>query len=129
MAKTRRPLTPEEIEEFRKELLNKKEQLWNEIKKDLIEKVGEEYQELINTVKDEEELAQIDLHEETILGVVEARKKELEAISQALWRIEHGEFGKCLECGRWICIERLKVRPWALYCLECKEKLEKLARI
>ncbi len=128
MAKTRRPLTPEEIEGFRREILKKKEELWNEIKKDLIERVGEQYQELIDTVKDEEELAQIDLHEETVLGVLEARKKELEAISQALWRIDHGEYGKCVECGCWICIERLRVRPWAAYCIECKEKLEKIAR-
>ena len=129
MAKTRRPLKPEEVERFRKDILGKREELWNEIKKDLVERVGEEYQDLINTVKDEEELAQIDLQEETVLGVVESRKEELEAIAQALWRIEHGELGKCLECGRWICLERLRVRPWASYCLECKEGLERIARV
>jgi DnaK suppressor protein len=129
MAKTRRPLKPEEIESFKREILRQREELWNQVKQDLIERVGEEYQDLINTVKDEEELAQIDLNEETVLGVLEARKNELEAMSQALWRIEHGEFGKCLECGQWICLERLKVRPWAVFCLECKEKMEKIQRV
>jgi len=52
---------------------------------------------------------------------LEARKKELEAIGQALWRIEHGEYGRYLECEDWICLERLRVRPWAVYCLPCKE--------
>ncbi len=129
MAKTRRALKPEEIAEFKELLLKKRQELWEEIKNDLKSRVSQEYHELLDTVKDEEELAQIDLQEEVVLGVLEARKSELEAISQALWRIEHGEFGKCIECGRWICLERLKVRPWASYCLECKERLEKLARV
>ena len=129
MAKTRRPLKPEEIKDFKDEIVIKKGELWNEIRKDLVERVGPEYQDLIHTVKDEEELSQIDLQEEIVLGVMETRKKELEAISQALWRIDHGEFGTCLKCGRWICLERLRVRPWASYCLECKEQLEKLEKV
>ena len=129
MAKTHRPLKPEEIKGFKEEIVNRKGELWNEIKKNLVERVGREYQDLINTVKDEEELSQIDLQEEIVLGVMETRKNELEAISQALWRIDHGEFGTCLKCGRWICLERLRVRPWASYCLECKEKLEKFEKV
>ena len=128
MSKTRRPLKPEEVEHFKKLILEHRERFWNDIKNDLIEKVGEEYQELINTVKDEEELAQIGLQEEIVLGVIDARKKELEAIAQALWRIEQGEYGKCIECGQWICIERLEVRPWASYCIECKEKMERVEK-
>ncbi len=129
MAKTRRPLKPEEIQEFKKILLKKKDEIWEEIRKDLKSRVSEEYHSLINDVNDEEDLAQIDLQEEIILGVMEARKKELEAINQALWKIDHGEYGKCLECEDWICIERLKVRPWAVYCLECKQQLERLGKI
>ncbi len=129
MAKTRRPLTEEEIQEFKNMLIQKREQIWQEIREDLKSRVSEEYYSLINDVNDEEDLAQIDLQEEVVLGVLEARKKELEAINQALWRIEHGEYGRCLECEDWICIERLKVRPWAVYCLECKEKLERLSKI
>ncbi len=129
MAKTRRPLTKEEIQEFKNMLIQKREQIWQEIREDLKSRVSEEYYSLINDVNDEEDLAQIDLQEEVVLGVLEARKKELEAINQALWRIEHGEYGRCLECEDWICIERLKVRPWAIYCLECKEKLERLSKI
>jgi len=128
MSKTRRPLKPEEVEHFKKLILEHRERFWNEIKNDLIEKVGEEYQELINTVKDAEELAQIGLQEEIVLGVIDARKKELEAIAQALWRIEQGEYGKCIECGQWICIERLEVRPWASYCIECKQKMERVEK-
>ncbi len=124
-----RPLTEEEIGQFRKMLTEKREELWREIIQDLKTRVSEEYQDLLNTVKDEEELAQIDLQEEVVLGVIDARKKELEAINQALWRIDHGEFGRCLECNEWIPKKRLEIRPWASYCVKCKEKLEKIGRV
>ncbi len=129
MARTRRPLTQEEIQGFRQILEKKREEIWEEIRNELKSRVSEQYHSLINDVNDEEDLAQIDLQEEVVLGVMEARKKELEAISQALWRIDHGEYGRCLECQDWICLERLKVRPWAVYCLPCKEELERLGRI
>jgi len=129
MAKTRRPLTAEELQKFKEILLKKRDEIWSDIREELKSRVSEEYHSLINDVNDEEDLAQIDLQEEVILGVLEARKKELEAINQALWRIDHGEFGRCLECEEWICIERLEVRPWAIYCIECKEKLERLGKI
>ncbi len=129
MSKTRRALTKEEILEFKEMLEKKRDEIWQDIRNELKSRVSEEYHSLINDVNDEEDLAQIDLQEEVILGVLEARKKELEAINQALWRIEHGEYGRCLECEDWICLERLKVRPWAVYCLPCKEELERLGKI
>ncbi len=129
MAKTRRPLTKKEIEKFKKMLLERRDEIWEEIRQDLKSRVSEEYHSAINDVKDEEDVAQLDLQEEVILGVMEARKKELEAINQALWRIEHNEYGRCLECEDWICLERLNVRPWAVYCLECKQELERLGKI
>ncbi len=129
MTKSRRPLTKKEIGEFRKLLLEKREEIWKEIRTELKSRVSEEYHGLINDVNDEQDLAQIDLQEEVVLGVLETRKKELEAISQALWRIEHGEYGRCIECEDWICTERLKVRPWAVYCIPCKERLEKLGKV
>ena len=129
MKRTRRPLTKEEIEEFRKRLLELKEKIWGEIARELRERVREEYQSILNDIHDEEELAQIDLQEETILGVLDAKKKELEAITQALWRIEKGEYGRCLRCGHWICLERLKVRPQALYCLPCKDEIERIQSV
>ncbi len=129
MKRTRRPLTKEEIEGFKNKLLELKEEIWKKIAKDLKERVKEEYQSILNDIHDEEELAQIDLQEETILGVLDTRKKELEAITQALWRIEKGEYGRCLNCGDWICLERLKVRPQALYCLPCKDELERIQSV
>ncbi|MBT7608420.1 MAG: hypothetical protein HN576_01605 [Bacteriovoracaceae bacterium] len=49
----------------------------------------------------------------------------LKKISQAEHRIDNGYFGECLECGEDISIERLKARPTATQCIECKEDQER----
>ncbi len=48
----------------------------------------------------------------------------LELIDNALKRIETGEYGKCIECGDKIPIQRLNAIPYAPYCVDCKEAME-----
>ncbi len=45
-------------------------------------------------------------------------------ISDALSRIEAGTYGVCLDCGQIIGIGRLRVRPHAQYCIDCKSVRE-----
>ncbi|MEE4358614.1 MAG: RNA polymerase-binding protein DksA [Desulfococcaceae bacterium] len=45
-------------------------------------------------------------------------------IHQALRNIEDGSYGICEMCEEEIGIERLKVRPVARYCIQCKQKNE-----
>ena len=49
-------------------------------------------------------------------------------ITQALQRIESGDFGICEECGDDIGVERLKVQPTTRVCIHCKEEQETAAR-
>jgi len=49
---------------------------------------------------------------------------ELKAINKALGKIEKGKFGICESCGKNINFERLKIRPQAAMCIECKSKKE-----
>lgn len=51
--------------------------------------------------------------------------RELEAISDALKKIEEGTYGICESCGKEIAYERLEAVPTARLCVECKNKLEK----
>src|SRR5688500_16884579 len=48
--------------------------------------------------------------------------KILQAIEQALHRIEQGTFGVCRDCGERIAEARLKAIPWTRSCIACKEK-------
>ncbi|MBN2356829.1 TraR/DksA C4-type zinc finger protein [candidate division KSB1 bacterium] len=49
-------------------------------------------------------------------------------LNLALERLERGEFGTCVQCGKEISPERLEAVPHARLCIECKSKEEKLKR-
>ena len=48
--------------------------------------------------------------------------KILQAIDEALARIDKGAFGICRDCGEPISPARLKAIPWTRVCITCKEK-------
>jgi RNA polymerase-binding protein DksA len=48
--------------------------------------------------------------------------KILQAIEEALWRIDKGTYGVCRDCGEPIADARLKAIPWTRVCITCKEK-------
>ena len=50
----------------------------------------------------------------------------VEAIEQALARIAHGAYGKCLDCDVAIAITRLLAAPSALRCIDCQTAAEKV---
>jgi DnaK suppressor protein len=49
----------------------------------------------------------------------------LQAIDEALARIEAGTYGVCVNCGAQIPPERLEAMPWATLCIDCKRKEER----
>lgn len=48
--------------------------------------------------------------------------KILQAIDEALMRIDKGAFGLCKDCGEPIAEARLNAIPWTRSCISCKEK-------
>jgi DnaK suppressor protein len=50
-------------------------------------------------------------------------------IKDALERLEDGTFGYCEECGEEISYKRLKARPVATLCLQCKKDQEAAERL
>ena len=52
----------------------------------------------------------------------------LHLIDDALERLAKGEYGRCQECGEMIPEGRLKVRPYAVFCIKCKTKHEEMMR-
>lgn len=57
--------------------------------------------------------------------LTDREKKKLGRIDDAIDRIEDGTYGMCDECSIKIPKGRLKVVPFAKYCVECQEKLER----
>ena len=47
--------------------------------------------------------------------------KILQAIEEALFRIEEDTYGECRDCGEEIAAARLNAIPWTRVCISCKE--------
>jgi len=54
------------------------------------------------------------------LGVHQELKLRLDQIEKALEKINHGQYGKCEQCGKDIPLELLRVNPESELCKECK---------
>ena len=54
--------------------------------------------------------------------VREQLEDRLNAIEEALGRIEAGSYGQCVECGSEISIERLEAVPSASLCVDCAQQ-------
>ena len=48
--------------------------------------------------------------------------KILQAIEEALYRMEKGVYGICRDCGEPIASARLEAIPWTRVCITCKQK-------
>lgn len=62
--------------------------------------------------------------QEFTLGLIENERGTLEAIHDALGRIDAGTFGRCLECGEPISKPRLQALPYARHCIQCAREME-----
>jgi len=58
-------------------------------------------------------------------AIVQQQEKELREINMALGKISNGEYGVCEMCEDDIGFQRLKVKPHAIYCIDCREIVEK----
>ena len=50
-------------------------------------------------------------------------------IERSLQDIENGTYGRCEHCEEDIAVKRLKARPTARYCIDCKTQLETMERL
>jgi DnaK suppressor protein len=50
-------------------------------------------------------------------------------IERSLQDIENGDYGLCQHCEENISVKRLKARPTARYCIDCKTQLETMERL
>jgi DnaK suppressor protein len=58
-------------------------------------------------------------------AIVSQQKKELQEIQVTLGKISKGDYGICEMCEDPIGFQRLKVKPHAIYCIDCREIVEK----
>jgi len=74
-----------------------------------------------------EELADIgsdNFIRETELTLMDEEGQRISLINAALERLEEGTYGICVDCGEPIPEPRLDAKPYAAYCVDCKEAHE-----
>jgi DnaK suppressor protein len=57
-----------------------------------------------------------------LISVVRALRSNLRDVDRALAKIDAGTYGACESCGKPISPERLEALPWAVLCIDCKQK-------
>lgn len=58
-------------------------------------------------------------------AIVQQQEQELREIDVVLGKISTGDYGICAMCEDDIGFQRLKVKPHAIYCIDCREIVEK----
>ncbi|MBI4581269.1 MAG: TraR/DksA C4-type zinc finger protein [Planctomycetes bacterium] len=120
-------LTAEELAEFRQILLDKR----RELVEDMVNLEGEakrsggEGGALSGTMPIHmADLGTDTWEQEFTLNLIEKERTIVREIDEALDRIEKKTYGTCLATGRPISKARLRVKPWAKYCIEYARKRE-----
>ncbi len=117
-----------ELDGYRKSLLEEKERLSAALEYLHAENPGAEEEDALELASLEEHLAEVGsvtLDREIDYSLEEVAQEGLAAIASALERIEQGSFGRCASCGQHIAAERLAALPWANLCIDCKRREER----
>lgn len=108
-------------QEILEDLRNRRQEILDKI--DAIE--AEEQPEAESVVYDTVDEANSQTNSSFSLRIEERELKLLRKIEQTIKSIEEGTYGKCNDCGKEISLDRLKARPVASLCIDCKTKQEK----
>ena len=109
---------------FQNMLLDQKEEL---LLKEM--RTASELRTIEASCTDPIDMAAMHTHQTCTLQIQARDRRMLKKIGQALERIDEKEYGYCERCGEEISIERLKVRPIACHCMECKTEMENQEKI
>ena len=78
----------------------------------------------LNEVLDAVESAEADIQEDLEFALVQMKSETLNKVSDALVRLEQGNYGNCFDCGDEIAEKRLRALPFAVRCKDCEEARE-----
>src|SRR5215831_19159524 len=78
----------------------------------------------MNEVLDAVESAEADIQEDIEFALVQMKSETLNKITDALQRLEQGDYGNCFDCGEEIAEKRLRALPFAVRCKDCEEARE-----
>jgi len=114
----------ERLRQFGKIITERREQLRQEVLEHLQDADDNNVSELYGRVHDAGEEAIADLLSDLNFINIEQEAREVAALEAALQRIHAGTYGKCVDCGEEIEMERLEANPAAERCFDCQNRKE-----
>lgn len=118
-------LAPQQIQELRHRILERRRQLAAEIRGDAEKARGETYRELAGETHDSAEESVAALLADLDQAEMTRDLAELRDLEAARLRLSAGTYGVCTDCGGDIGYERLRANPAALRCIACQTRHEK----
>jgi len=75
-------------------------------------------------VRDSVDMSDADVQRDIELAMLQMRVEALSAIDAALFRLDAGDYGSCVDCRGQIAERRLRALPFAVRCQACEERRE-----
>lgn len=75
-------------------------------------------------VFDAVESSEADIQDDLEFALIQMKSETLNKVTDALARLEQGNYGDCFECGEEIAEKRLRALPFAVRCKDCEEARE-----
>lgn len=119
-------ITPEDSNKaaLRRTLLAKREAIVQEARTEISKYIKGETRQLVDTALDDGDWSVVDLSEDISLKQLSSHGETLRKIDEALRKLDEGTYGICEDCGEKIDEGRLKILPFAIYCIDCQERKE-----
>lgn len=109
------------LPEMKSKLQDIRSELLGGIEKTMKTSKDEEYTQLIPDTTDD---ASRSFSRQMLLNLGEQDREQLIQVEEALYQIENGGYGICKLCEKQIPEARLKVVPYAQYCVSCLSEIE-----
>jgi RNA polymerase-binding protein DksA len=115
-------LEPSKLAELRAELEQQRENL----RKEIVDQGGDADSDdaAIDVERGFADSAHSTAERARLLSVMKALRSNLRWVDRALTKMDLGTYGTCERCGNPVGIERLEALPWAILCIDCKQKGE-----
>ncbi len=105
----------EQLEQFRTQLLQKKQEIMSDAGKTMTEMTDQ-----TTNVPDPNDRATLESGRSFELRIRDRERRLLSKIDEAIGRIDEGTYGICEDCGEEIGLKRLEARPVTTLCIDCK---------
>jgi len=117
-------MRPELVAHFHAKLIAKLTEVLRTVNADLRESEVERAFRLERS-EDEADSGERDLIDDSTLRLDERAGALAVAVERALDRLARGDYGRCVDCGRAIELERLEAVPWTERCAEDQARIER----